>query len=825
MSLPPISLSVAHINRRSSPSDAREDVVSLPSCERSPRSYRMEIKPPSPYHPIVPPSRYPYVVGSLPRVLVQMGGSDLEVCRRAQKPAYPRAPRSMSFEQEYIFARRIVQEEAEARTSVTCEEQRESTKIWLKFLEYVVNVLNGNIEQDEFDGRCAVERAEDAQRMCILIEMTAVATCIKKRFCVAIEERLNELMPTYMELRATIEKDEASSFVELCTLFRRKKPFLERAPRLLMPDKKSSQSELKPSPGTRTSPPRPFSTLGELKTPPHPTATNELFNDFLDRSCIEEGRKAWHLQEQLYSACECLRSVNDIVEMEAAARQEIISGELKERFFAEGVCVDSRVEAKHKLKLRESAEVRRNCELLNELRKREAIFQRLSDDTSDKRMPAVEGIIPSPKTPAERRVSVSSSCRSKEYGVVQALSSVQRQNGDHTVCTLRMGDHQCKDDGPSSDVSQSGHCVHGLVDVVKEQGDNKVMNNTGGAADGESFVHNSAAHVEGNTLDNPILESLYVEYVSSWLQGLRRREAPLQQSNIYLLAAEGVDVSVNQECLWLKDLRDVEAVLQHVRNALPESMSKDISVMEEFEWLNGISEAEHAICLTANVFPLIGGANTLEEEYKWLSEMRYFEDTLMRSVETCLNMQNTSSGGVCCFSPACTSVTMRSDSDTDTDSSQSSIFPTLNIVLGTVLERNPYAILRNPLLAALGEAECTQADAEGRSASGVARAFAVAQNMPLCLLYLKRGLWMTEKGFADTLSSSNSVVDDAAAVQLLQAESARRATIINSQIEKVWALYREAAMDASRLTGTGEGELFYIGLHISSLLKEESAVY
>ncbi|KAH8603515.1 hypothetical protein ERJ75_001827300 [Trypanosoma vivax] len=97
--------------------------------------------------------------------------------------------------------------------------------------------------------------------------------------------------------------------------------------------------------------------------------------------------------------------------------------------------------------------------------------------------------------------------------------------------------------------------------------------------------------------------------------------------------------------------------------------------------------------------------------------------------------------------------------------------------------------------------------------------------MPLCLLYLKRGLWMTEKGFADTLSSSNSVVDDAAAVQLLQAESARRATIINSQIEKVWALYREAAMDASRLTGTGEGELFYIGLHISSLLKEESAVY
>ncbi|RNF04797.1 hypothetical protein TraAM80_04923 [Trypanosoma rangeli] len=201
------------------------------------------------------------------------------------------------------------------------------------------------------------------------------------------------------------------------------------------------------------------------------------------------------------------------------------------------------------------------------------------------------------------------------------------------------------------------------------------------------------------------------------------------------------------------------------------------------------------------------------------------EDSFLTKRETGAQQLDGSTGGGCVEHDrdgeprlnigACAEVSSSSESG----SNDLPLYPMLNVVLSAALERDSYAGLHNPGFSALAEAECLLAVCEGRSAGRAAQAFASASRMPFCRMYLMQGLWWpnTSTGKAKCPGEVRVAGDGAPYLyELAKLEAVSRSVFLQDQIAAALDLYQQAAREASTISGTKYGEVYYVGVRMPS---------
>ncbi|ESL09330.1 hypothetical protein TRSC58_02949 [Trypanosoma rangeli SC58] len=162
---------------------------------------------------------------------------------------------------------------------------------------------------------------------------------------------------------------------------------------------------------------------------------------------------------------------------------------------------------------------------------------------------------------------------------------------------------------------------------------------------------------------------------------------------------------------------------------------------------------------------------------------------------------------------------VEASSSSESGSNDLPLYPMLNVVLSTALERDSYAGLHNPGFSALAEAGCLLAACEGRSAGSAAQAFVSASRMPFCQMYLMQGLWWpnTSTGATKCPGEVHLSGDNAPYLhELAMLEATSRSVFLQDQIDAAWELYRQAAREASTTSGTKYGEVYYVGVRMPS---------
>ncbi|EKF33267.1 hypothetical protein MOQ_002871 [Trypanosoma cruzi marinkellei] len=151
----------------------------------------------------------------------------------------------------------------------------------------------------------------------------------------------------------------------------------------------------------------------------------------------------------------------------------------------------------------------------------------------------------------------------------------------------------------------------------------------------------------------------------------------------------------------------------------------------------------------------------------------------------------------------------------DIDSEGQPLYPMLGVVLHSALERDSYAGLRSPFLSALAEAQCMLAASEGRSAGNAAEILASASCVPFCPVYLVQGLWWsyTSVNKAKCPAAADDVEEKVAQVhRLMSLETEARLALLMDQMTAVWGLYQQAAEEASIISNTSCGDVYYVGV-------------
>ncbi|PBJ70611.1 hypothetical protein BCY84_18316 [Trypanosoma cruzi cruzi] len=153
----------------------------------------------------------------------------------------------------------------------------------------------------------------------------------------------------------------------------------------------------------------------------------------------------------------------------------------------------------------------------------------------------------------------------------------------------------------------------------------------------------------------------------------------------------------------------------------------------------------------------------------------------------------------------------------DIDSEGPPLYPMLGVVFLSALERDSYAGLRTPFLSALAEAQCMLAACEGRSAGIAAEIFASASCVPFCPVYLVQGLWWsyTSGHKAKCPGVANDAEENVAQLHgLVSLETEARLELLMDQMAEAWKLYQKAAEEASIISNTSRGEVYYVGVRM-----------
>ncbi|RNF14961.1 uncharacterized protein Tco025E_05644 [Trypanosoma conorhini] len=294
-----------------------------------------------------------------------------------------------------------------------------------------------------------------------------------------------------------------------------------------------------------------------------------------------------------------------------------------------------------------------------------------------------------------------------------------------------------------------------------------------------------------------------VEREMSAIKQLERREAGVEDA-----------AAVEHEIAVVRQLQEREA-----------SLENEDAVTHEIAAIKLLKEREASLENEDAVMHEIAAIKQLQErEFRFQAQLNRADNTLAKAEPGALQLHGPAGGdGVGHDSDLESRKELdardEKSSSWDSDSNGPPLYPMLNIVLSTALERDSYAGLHNPGFAALAEAECLLAACEGRNAGSAAQAFVSASRMPLCPIYLMQGLWWScnSTGEATGPGAAHVVGEDAPHLHgLVKLEAASRSVFLRDQIAAVWKLYQQAAQEASTISGTKYGEIYYVGVRMPS---------
>lgn len=778
------------------------------------------INPPSPYRPSLPRHRYPTVLESLPRV----SGVRAEASARPGLHSFGTKgtvkPDESLFEYEYACVLNICKREKESREDIIFEEQRISVRLWVDYLAEAGIHLSNDICLREEEARNLIEREEERRYMCFFIEMTSTADNMQRRFEANLRKQIEEIMPDYKRMRETAVEEEKQDLKTLLTWFKDNRPFNMILPSFLFEEDKNRRRlppslckrKLKPVTNTRS---KRYDSI-------HTSNKDNSTDRFLEEAFLEEGRRAWRVEKQRgFAGHRMTLKINDINNEEVATRDDIIMEELLQRVAFDTAAIASMCDVKMKVAKRRTQEAKMEKELLIEEEKRKAILDKLKE----------EAIL---KGENELNMCLLDEPTEKEMQLVNAIQHKQAESVSPPV-----EDRNCEK--LSEEVSPCGKYTnlnsqeeHEALQTLIEF-ENNLRHGGGGAPDCRATAGDSdskcggvspAGRLEGRSQQRL---SLPLERASSAAltlktscesEAFKEFQASIRSRDSSASKRTDIAISVEDERVILDVLKVFEDSARMRENMSPEDRHVAECVRNVVCAPNGSkgrdTDVKSSGDATATQTELV---RSLEEEHEILNllmeqelKLQVANDAEFRrrlsggGVKDCMFQRGTPVG-VCC-------------GETPSTSPDSAMFPMLNIVLSIAAERDPYVMLGNSALSALGEAECTIAASAGRKVGEIARVFAQAQYTPLCPVYLLRGLWCTESSTGSSLDSEDV---EELTVQLLQWEARERNEIIHTQIDTIWELYNKAAKEASCLTNTGCGDVYYVGvrIHNESLKRRE----
>ncbi|KEG12847.1 hypothetical protein DQ04_01381030 [Trypanosoma grayi] len=756
--LPPLPCHTRGTHLSDDPGESRHIILKLPPWD-SPTTINWEpLEPPSPYRPVIRQNAYPSVAKRLQRFKPSDGNAAEKIVTPRCLSTGETTPREMTYEEELACKGRLLKEESEARDVLVFSEQREWTQLWVDFLQRNCVLLEVDIQSAEEEARTASERDEERRRMCYTIEMESTLSRIQKRLQDAMQKKTAEIMPMYKDGRNCIMEKEKGELSDLLEWFRKNCPFGMQLPAFLGGQRrrlcpKKPTGRYGAARSTRGRGP-PTSTRNKaVPTNATTTEVDKWPDVFPEPSYMAEGKQAWQEIKNLrYAERKTCSSTQETENMEVAAREEILAAEAVAWLPIMALGVDDYYEAKRRMQQREKTELAAVEEKLEELEKREAIMERLENEALAKGFEY--------KVIAKNEAAGMGDIGICEAATVETEHDVNVKEEGAVMQELKA----CKDVAESSMNSEDSEIKNETArisdlkkreDVAEQLEIEDTLMNLESAQIGDLKKRESVEQLE--------IEDTEIKNEAVLIEDLKRRETVAEQLEID-------DAEIKNEAARLADLKKREALAEQLETAL---------MQREDE-----ASARIAAAVLAGSSAVSAVANNNQRSEAAATHSATEAD------------EASSSWG--------------------SDSNGVPHHPMLNVVLGIAVERDPFVGLRNPALAALGEAECVHAACEGDSAGRAACALARARHVPFCPAYLVHGLWRPRSICEDANSSGSCETRDGGVAALKGSEVVERGRLLAEQIAAVWALYQQAAAEAAAASNTKCGELCYKGVHMSN---------
>nr|CCD16911.1 unnamed protein product [Trypanosoma congolense IL3000] len=806
-------------------------VVSHP-CGRFSTVKLDRLNPPSPYKPTLPPRRYPLIFQSLPRLNSTSNGRfgtvTLDLMSFGMKKNM--TAREASYEFEYMCFLNLVKEEKMHREDIIFEEQRVSTHYWVKYLEEASVYLSTDVRFKEEEMRNVIEREEERRRMCYIIEMTSAVEHIQKRLEISVEKALLQIMPLYLKDRDALMETEEQCVRGILNWFKEKKPFNMLLPAFLKEESKMLRQEKLPT----------LSDAGHART----VASRKRYyaatpmkraspNSILEDSFMEAGRKAWKEEkERIYRKKRAVWDRSGILESETAARDGVIREERFEWKSLEAIALNSMYDVKLIHRQKEDELRRQEEEKQAEMEKRKTIFAKLEREEAEKDKRG---------RPAALSTAGSSSLMMRP--LVES-HFVNPYCGAKGPCLLPSAD-QGSGEVPRAEAARQEEVVVGYPVGNQGPAEEHVKEKEAGDEEDRGDLVEMMRNVDiqncGCAGQRDLLNELIDEHNA--LDKLRCLEAVVQfHESMCSDFEDAVDFKISKEEInTFKTFQS--SILSRDSDSSESAGDVPMPVEDERAILNTLRAIEDNLACNDTETRIVPLLQSMEEAVEILSERRVFEKDLRRQsgmlevgevgADKCGDGRDilrflTDLGK--CVSIHSGSIPPMAGSAMDemgnvvgtTDvapeksadpSANSIISPAPNTVKNIAAKRDLYISLKDSPLNTAGNAGRSREGTENSKVEHMGCAFADEQNAPLCPIYLVHGIWQRDNSCLVAPTQTNNTLENSIA-QLIYDETRLRSKIINDQIVRVWSLYRAAAEDASQLTKTNCGDLFYMGARI-----------